>query len=194
MKALLVAACAAGLVLSLSSGPAVAAPPIGKSVAARQGCVTIKEFRAVKKRMTIRKVRRIFDTAGRRTFAPRNVGTARYSTREYRTCSRPKRGALTVDFYNGRVMDKFVLWTRTKRDSARCVTNREYRRVKKGMRPRRVHRIFDTAGGFADGFAGGYARGYKRCRAKHVAVTYVARAPRYVPRVFDKRFTFIPHR
>jgi len=167
---------------------------MGKSDAARQSCVTIKEFRAVKKRMTIRKVRRVFDTAGRQIFAPRNPGTARYSTREYGTCSRPKRGALTIDFYNGRLMDKFVLWTHSRRDTPRCVSNREFRRVKRGMRPRRVHRIFDTAGGFVDGFAGGYARGYKRCRGKHAAVTYVAHAPRYVPRVFAKRYTYIPHR
>src|SRR5690625_4823748 len=182
MKALLAAACTAGLVLSMSSGPAGAESTIAVLDSARRGCVTIKEFRVVKQRMTVRRVRRIFDTAGRRTFAPRNPGTARYSTREYRTCPRPKRGALSIDFFNGRVMDKFVLWTRTKRDSARCVTNREYRRVKKGMRPRRVHRIFDTAGGFVDGFAGGYARGSKRCRGKHVAVMYVAREPKYVSR------------
>src|SRR5690625_1520489 len=106
MKALLVAACAAGLVLSVSSGVARAEPMTAASDGARRGCVTIKEFRAVKQRMSIRKVRRVFGTTGHRIFAPRTPGTARYSTRDYRTCARPKRGALTVDFLNGRLMDK----------------------------------------------------------------------------------------
>lgn len=196
MRTLLSVVAALALVLSLGS-PAQASvdPQTSESVShADRRCATIKEFRRVKEGMTISRVRRVLGTSGRQTFAPRNPGTARYSTREYRTCSRPKRGALSVDFYNGRVMDKFALWTRSKRDTARCVTNREYRRVHRGMRPRRVHRIFDTAGGFVDGFAGGYARGYNRCRGRHVAVVYVSRAPRFKVRLFSKRFTFIPHR
>ncbi|UPK76196.1 hypothetical protein MU582_06025 [Nocardioidaceae bacterium SCSIO 66511] len=197
MKVCLVMVAAFGLSASLGIGPAHSADhrsSASTSHEARRGCVTIKEFRAIKDDMTIRHVRRKFDTSGRQIFAPRNPGLERYSTRQYRTCSRPKRGALTVDFYNGRVMDKHVLWTRSRRDTPKCVSNKEFRRVKRGMKPRRVHRIFDTAGGYLDGFAGGYARGYDRCRGRHVVVTYVSSPPRFIPRVYDKRKTFVPHR
>ena len=47
--------------------------------------------------------------------------------------------------------------------SSSCVTQHEWRHVKKGMRKARVHAIFDTRGVFADGFAGGYTRRYRPC-------------------------------
>jgi|RhiMetdeSRZDD1v2_1073273.scaffolds.fasta_scaffold15004_14 hypothetical protein len=54
-------------------------------------------------------------------------------------------------------------------DTPGCVTKKEYRKIHKGMTKKRVHRIFDTRGWFADGGAGGYSRAYLSCDHRHEA-------------------------
>jgi hypothetical protein len=54
-------------------------------------------------------------------------------------------------------------------DTPGCVSKTEYRKIHKGMTKKRVHRIFDTRGWFADGGGGGYSRAYLSCNHQHVA-------------------------
>lgn len=48
-------------------------------------------------------------------------------------------------------------------DSRSCVTQHEWSHVKRGMKKKTVHAIFDTRGTFSDGHAGGYTRRYRPC-------------------------------
>ncbi len=63
-------------------------------------------------------------------------------------------------------------------DTPGCVSKPKVRRIEKGMTKKHVHRIFDTAGRFADGAAGGYTRGYRYCVAEPDRRVYVSYAPR----------------
>jgi len=71
-------------------------------------------------------------------------------------------------------------------DTPRCVSRKEFRKVDRGMRKQRVHRIFDTRGEFGDGGAGGYSRLYKVCRPGFYVVVEYADGPRRVARVSSK--------
>lgn len=62
-------------------------------------------------------------------------------------------------------------------DTPGCVTKKEYRKVHRGMTKRRVHRIFDTRGWFADGGAGGYSRVYRSCDFQHAAFIEYKKRP-----------------
>jgi hypothetical protein len=197
MRSLLSVVATSALAVSLSAVPAhaeAASDGSAGSAALQDGgsCVTAREFGRVRDRMSVSKVRRVFGTNGSQLYAPPNPGTGRNRTREYRACSRPKRGALTIDFYNGRVIDKFLLWPRSRSDSPKCASNREYRKVRRGMAPKRVHRIFDTGGGLVDGAAGGFVRGYPRCGRADVSITYGTTGHRRLPWVFSKQHTHIP--
>jgi hypothetical protein len=173
---------------SEAAGYAAEAPT---AVQAQTGCVSRGEFRAAKRGWKVRRVHRLFDTTGRIIFAARNPGTAKYTARQYRTCAVPKLAALTVDFSNGRLLYKNLVFT-SLQDTPKCMSNQEFRIIRRGMSPLRVARIADTAGGFLDGFAGGYARGYDLCettrRAKHAIVVYVSRrsGPPGAVKVSDK--------
>ena len=64
----------------------------------------------------------------------------------------------------------------TAADTPGCVTKKEYRHIHKGMTKKRVHRIFDTRGWFADGAGGGFSRAYLSCNHRHVAyIEYMKR-------------------
>jgi len=72
-----------------------------------------------------------------------------------------------------------------------CVTLREFHQVHRGMKKRRVHRIFDTRGEFADGFAGGYTRWYVSCMSVRAGGGDVGAYISYngrTRRVVEKRF------
>ena len=57
-----------------------------------------------------------------------------------------------------------------------CVTRREFRRVRRGMRIERVHRIFDTRGRLGSVILGSVTRDYNACtRFGAVSITYERR-------------------
>lgn len=192
-----------GGVLAVGSASVANGEPSGDGAAASTmvqagtRCVSRSEFRAARRGWKVRRVHRLFDTRGRIIFAAPNPGTP-FTTRQYLACSAPRRGALTVDFVGSRLLGKHLVFT-SLRDTPKCMSNREFRRVSRGMSPRRVARIADTAGGFLDGFAGGYARGYDLCertrRNRHAVVIYVSRRsePSAV-RVDSKRKTTVSRR
>ena len=77
----------------------------------------------------------------------------------------------------------------TSADTPGCYTKREYRKVHKGMKIKRVHRIFDTQGWLVDGGGGGFIRAYKGCLPRgHVAyITYRLPAHPGPARIWSKR-------
>ena len=72
-----------------------------------------------------------------------------------------------------------------------CTTQREYRRVHRGMRIRRVHRIFDERGIRIRGGSRAFTRSYIACRGPRAGylIRYRKRTPVSNSRVLRKRTT-----
>src|SRR5688572_6469633 len=98
-KILAAVAAAAALSLSAPAGPAVAA----------EKCVTKTEYKKVEKGMKMTRVHNIFDSKGSQTFIGYGM-----QTRDYKPCSDPDFGFVTVDYEKKggvwKVTGKYAYW------------------------------------------------------------------------------------
>jgi hypothetical protein len=111
---------AAAAVLSTALATTAALIPAGSATAeapseraAGKGCITKKEYRKVKKGMTVAKVRRVTGTNGKQVNKYALPGGKFVVGRAYKVCT-SKRGAVGISFTNQtgtyRVASKAVAW------------------------------------------------------------------------------------
>ena len=102
MRTKFLAALAATAALTLSA-------PVTPAVADTDGCVAKAEFKKVSKGMRINRVHNIFDTKGKQTMSGYGM-----QFREYKTCTNPQWGFVTVDYQKKggvwKVTGKFAYW------------------------------------------------------------------------------------
>jgi len=84
-----------------ATGLVVVAPP----ASATHDCVNKKEYKRVKKGMSKSRVHRIFDINGKQV----STGYG-YEYRDYRVCTDPKCGFVSVTFHKKKLDSKYAYW------------------------------------------------------------------------------------
>ncbi len=98
MRKILVSAVAAAFA---ASGLVIVAPP----ASATHDCVSKAEYKRVKKGMSKRRVHNIFDIDGKQV--SKGYG---YESRDYRVCTDPKWGFVSVTFHKKELNSKYAYW------------------------------------------------------------------------------------